>query len=153
MKMQARIQGGKTMNRREILQGMGAVTMLSAASGLRAQSGGAKLDVVYELRVYHANEGKLDALLARFRDHTISIFNRHGMKSVAYWTPTDEPMKGRTLVYILEHPSREAATANWKNFHDDSEWGKVSTASEVNGKLVEKVDSTYMTRTDFSPAI
>jgi NIPSNAP len=141
------------MNRREILQGMGAAMMLMTASGLDAQSGGVKSDVVYELRVYHANEGKLDALLARFRDHTMTIFNRHGMKSVAYWTPADEPLKGRTLIYILEHPSREAATANWKSFHDDPEWVKVSTASEVNGKLVEKVDSTYMTRTDFSPAI
>jgi hypothetical protein len=75
------------------------------------------------------------------------------MKSVAYWTPTDEPLKGRTLIYILEHPSREAAMANWKSFHDDPEWVKVSTASEVNGKLVEKVDSTYMRLTDFSPAI
>jgi len=120
---------------------------------LEAQASGAKADVVYELRVYHANEGKLDALLARFRDHTVEIFKRHGMKSVAYWTPTDEPLKGRTLIYILEHPSRAAATANWKAFHDDSEWVKVSTASEVNGKLVEKVDSTYMTLTDFSPAI
>jgi hypothetical protein len=141
------------MNRREVLQGMGAAMMLSTASGLEAQSSGSKSDVVYELRVYHANEGKLDALLARFRDHTVEIFGRHGMKSVAYWTPTDEPLKGRTLIYILEHPSREAAMANWKSFHDDPEWVKVSTASEVNGKLVEKVDSTYMRLTDFSPAI
>jgi hypothetical protein len=141
------------MNRRDVLQGMGAAMMLSAASGLEAQSGGVKSDVVYELRVYHANEGKLDALLARFRDHTVEIFKRHGMKSVAYWVPTDEPLKSKTLIYILEHPSREAATANWKAFHDDPEWVKVSTASEVNGKLVEKVDSTYMRLTDFSPAI
>src|SRR4030088_15829 len=141
------------MTRREVLQGMGAAMMLSTASGLEAQSSGSKSDVVYELRVYHTNEGKLDALLARFRDHTVEIFKRHEMKSVAYWTPTDEPLKGRTLIYILEHPSREAAAANWKSFRDDPEWVKVSTASEVNGKLVEKVDSTYMTLTDFSPAI
>ena len=141
------------MTRREVLQGMSAAMMLSTASGLEAQASGAKADVVYELRVYHANEGKLDALVARFRDHTDAIFKRHGMKSVAYWTPTDEPLKGRTLIYILKHPSREAATANWKAFHDDPEWVKVSTASEVNGKLAAKVDSTYMTLTDFSPAI
>ncbi|HWW98034.1 MAG TPA: NIPSNAP family protein [Edaphobacter sp.] len=145
------------MNRREILQGMGGAMMLSTtlstASGLEEQSGGAKADVVYELRVYHANEGKLDALVARFRDHTDAIFKRHGMMSIAYWTPTDEPLKGRTLIYILKHPSREAAMANWKAFHDDPEWIKVSTASEVNGKLAEKIDSTYMTLTDFSPAI
>jgi hypothetical protein len=145
------------MNRREILQGMGGAMMLSTtlstASGMEAQASGAKSDVVYELRVYHANEGKLDALVARFRDHTDAIFKRHGMMSIAYWTPTDEPLKGRTLIYILKHPSREAATANWKAFHDDPEWIKVSTASEVNGKLAAKVDSTYMTLTDFSPAI
>jgi hypothetical protein len=145
------------MNRREILQGMGGAMMLSTtlstASGLEEQSGGAKSDVVYELRVYHANEGKLDALVARFRDHTDAIFKRHGMISLAYWLPTDEPLKGRTLIYILKHPSREAAVANWKSFHDDPEWIKVSTASEVNGKLAAKVDSTYMTLTDFSPAI
>jgi NIPSNAP len=139
------MSGGDGMNRREVLQGTVAALVLSAASGLEAQSGGAKSDVVYELRIYHAN--------ARFRDHTIAIFNRHGLKSIAYWTPTDEPLKGRTLIYILEHPSREAATANWKSFHDDPEWVKVSTASEANGKLVEKVDSTYMKLTDFSPAI
>jgi hypothetical protein len=141
------------MNRREILQGIGAAMMLSSANGLEAQSGGVKSDVVYELRIYHAAEGKLDALLARFRDHTIALFDRHGLKLVGFWTPTDDPLKGRTLIYILKHPSREAATANWKSFHDDPEWVKVSTASEANGKLVEKVDSTYMKLADFSPAI
>jgi hypothetical protein len=141
------------MNRRDVLQGMSAAMMLSSASGLEAQSGGVKSEVVYELRVYHANEGKLDALVARFRDHTDAIFKRHGMISIAYWLPTDEPLKGRTLIYILKHASREAAAANWKAFHDDPEWVKVSTASEVNGKLVEKVDSTYMRLTDFSSAI
>src|SRR5206468_2203209 len=133
--------------------GMGTAMMLSTMSGLEAQASAAKSDVVYELRIYHAMEGKLDALLARFRDHTVAIFDRHGLKLVAFWTPTDEPLKGRTLIYILKHPNREAATANWKAFHDDPEWVKVSTASEVNGKLVEKVDSTYMSLTDFSPAV
>ena len=139
------------MNRREALQGIGAAMMLSAASGLEAQ--GAKSDVVYELRVYHAMEGKLDALVARFRDHTDALFEKHGLKLIGFWLPTDEPMNGKTLIYILKHPSREAAVANWKSFHDDPEWIKVSTASEANGKLVEKVDSTYMKLTDFSPAI
>jgi NIPSNAP len=143
------------MDRRNLLQGMVAPMMLSTlkswASGFETPSG--KSDAVYELRVYHANEGKLETLLARFRDHTDALFKRHEIQSVAYWTPTDEPLKGKTLIYILRHPSREAATANWKSFHDDPEWVKVSTASEMNGKLVEKVDSTFMTLTDFSPAI
>src|SRR6201987_3502450 len=141
------------MTRSDVLQGMGAAMMLSPASELEGQASGARSEVVYELRVYHANEGKLDALVARFRDHTDAIFKRHGMESLAYWLPTDEPLKGRTLIYILKHPSRAEATANWKAFHDDPEWVKVSTASEANGKLVEKVDSTYMTLTDFSPSV
>lgn len=105
---------------------------------------------VYELRVYHAAAGKLGELLARFRDHTVKIFERHGMESVAYWTPADEPQKSEMLIYILEHPSREAATANWKAFQDDAEWKTVREKSEENGKLVEKVDSTFMELTDFS---
>ena len=141
------------MNRREVLQGMGAAMMLSAASGLEAQSGAAKSGVVYELRVYHANEGKLDALLARFRDHTDAIFKRHGMISIAYWLPTDEPLKGRTLVYMLRHKSREAAKESWAKFSRDPEWVKLKAETEANGPLVEKHDITFMTLTDFSPKV
>jgi len=108
---------------------------------------------VYELRVYHTAPGKLPELLARFREHTVKIFDRHGMKSIAYWIPLDEPEKSNTLIYILHHPSREAATANWKSFQDDAEWKSVKEKSEANGKLVEKVDSTYMALTDFSPRL
>jgi hypothetical protein len=108
---------------------------------------------VYELRFYHAHEGKLDDLLARFRDHTMALFEKHGMRNVAYWTPTDEPLKGKTLVYILAHPSREAADANWKAFHDDPEWKSVQAKSEANGKLAEKIESTFMALTEFSPPL
>jgi hypothetical protein len=106
---------------------------------------------VYELRVYHIAPGKQPELLARFRDHTIKLFENHGMKLLAFWTPTDEPQKTEMLVYILQHPSREAATANWKSFQADPEWQSVKQKSEANGKLVEKVDSTYLALTDFSP--
>ena len=109
--------------------------------------------VVYELRIYHAAPGKLAELLARFRDHTIKLFDRHGIKSVAYWTPVEEPQKSNTLVYILQHPSREEAAANWKSFQDDSEWKSVRDKSEVNGKLTEKIDSTFLVLTDFSPPL
>jgi len=138
------------VKRRAMLQGMGAGAFLAAMAGMEgmAQS---SASTVFELRVYHTYEGKLDDLLARFRDHTITIFKRHGIESVAYWTPTDEPLKGKTLFYILRYPSREAATTSWKAFQSDPEWVKVSTASEANGKLVEKVDSTFLKLTDFSP--
>jgi len=103
---------------------------------------------VYELRVYHANPGKLDALNQRFRDHTITIFNKHNMKSVGYWVPQDN--KDNLLIYVLEHPSREAATKDWAAFNADPEWVKVKAASEANGKLVDHVDDTYMNPTDYS---
>ncbi len=105
---------------------------------------------VYELRVYHTLPGRLPALLSRFRDHTVSIFNRHDMKSVGYWVPQDAPLKDNELIYVLAHPSREAAAKNWDAFRTDPEWQKVSKASEADGKIVEKVDSTYMDATDFS---
>lgn len=108
---------------------------------------------VYELRIYHAAPGKLDELVARFRDHTVKLFADHGMKSVAYWTALDEPAKSSTFFYILEHPTREAAAANWKAFQNDPEWQKVKAKSEENGKLVEKIDSTFLTLTDFSPPL
>jgi hypothetical protein len=111
-----------------------------------AMPGSAK---VYELRIYHVVPGKLNSLVARFRDYTDKLFARHGMKSVAYWTALDEPLKGSTFFYILEHPSREAAAANWKAFQDDQEWKTVKAKSEENGKLVEKIDSTFLTLADF----
>ena len=107
--------------------------------------------MIYELRIYHCYPGKLPEVLARFRDHTTKLFERHGLKNVVYWTALDEPMKSSTLYYVLAHPSREAATANWKTFQEDTEWQSVKTASEADGKLVEKMDSTFLEMTDFSP--
>jgi hypothetical protein len=144
------------MDRRALLQSLPTLALIPAAVWAGAQPEQAQAagsTTVYELRVYHANEGKLDDLLKRFREHTMRIFEKHGMKNVAYWTPVDDPLKGKTLIYILAHPSREAATSNWKAFGDDPEWQKVRDASEVNGKLVDKVDSTFMALTDFSPAL
>jgi NIPSNAP protein len=141
------------MNRRTLLQYLSALPLISIASSQEKAAAQGGSSMVYELRVYHTLEGKLDDLLRRFRDHTTKLFERHGIRNVAYWTPTDEPLKGRTLIYILAHPSREAATANWKAFQDDPEWKSVRDKSEENGKLVEKIDSTFMTLTDFSPAV
>lgn len=135
--------------------GIGAAGLLLQATSGEAQgtTAAASADTVYELRVYHTFPGKLEGLMARFRDHTMTIFRRHGIENVAYWAPTDEPLKDNTLFYIVRHPSREAAKVNWAAFRDDPEWKQVSAASEANGKLVEKVDSTYLKLTDFSPHI
>ena len=144
------------MKRRTLLQAIPAAAFLPASLWAAAQQDNSSAPAatgVYELRVYHAAAGKLPELLARFRDHTVKLFDRHGMKSVAYWTPLDEPDKSNTLIYILHHPSREAAAANWKSFQDDPEWKSVKEKSEANGKLTDKVNSTYMALTDFSPAL
>ena len=141
------------MDRRTLLQSLPALAILGSASAQSQTTAGQSSSATFELRVYHTYEGKLDALLARFRDHTMRIFEKHGIRNVAYWTPTDDPLKGKTLIYIIAHASREAATASWKAFQDDPEWQKVRQESEANGKLVEKVDSTFMVLTDFSPTI
>ncbi|HEY6764780.1 MAG TPA: NIPSNAP family protein [Candidatus Sulfotelmatobacter sp.] len=144
------------MKRRTLLQALPAATLLPVslwAAGQRDTTHSEGGTTVYELRVYHTAAGKLGELLTRFREHTIKLFDRHGMDSVAYWTPLDEPQKSDTLIYILRHPSRDAAAANWKSFQDDPEWKSVHDKSEANGKLVEKVDSTFMALTDFSPPL
>ena len=138
------------MNRRTLLQSLPAAALLPTAALAGAPQ---SASTVYELRVYHTFEGKLDDLLRRFRAHTMQLFEKHGIKNIAYWTPTDDPLKGKTLFYIIGHPSREAAGANWKAFGDDPEWQAVRDKSEANGKIVEKVDSTFLTLTDFSPPI
>lgn len=141
------------MKRRTLLRTLPAATLLPAtfcAAGLAKASADPADTTTYELRVYHAAEGKLDDLLKRFRERTTKLFEKHGMKNVAYWTPMDEPSKSNTLIYILAHPSREAAAANWKAFQADPDWIAVKEKSEANGKLVEKVDSTFMAKTDFS---
>jgi hypothetical protein len=144
----------RAMKRRRLLQSLPAMTLVpTAAWAVSLPKADPTSTTVYELRVYHANEGKLDDLLKRFREHTTKLFEKHGMKNVAYWTALDEPAKSTTLIYVLAHPSREAAAANWKSFQDDPEWKSVRDKSEENGKLVGKVDSTYMALTDFSPGV
>jgi hypothetical protein len=106
---------------------------------------------VFELRTYTAAEGKLDDLLARFRDHTLRIFEKHGMTNVVYWTPQDEPLSGNTLIYVLAHASREAAQESWSNFRTDPEWQRAAEESRRDGRLVTNVDSVFLDPTDFSP--
>ena len=103
---------------------------------------------VYELRVYHAAPGKLDALKARFGDHTDALFARHNMRSLGYWVPQENP--DNMFVYILEHPSRAEADANWAAFRQDPEWTKVKAESEKDGVLTTKTESTFITPLPFS---
>jgi hypothetical protein len=119
---------------------------ITTASTAQAQPAGP----VYELRIYTVAEGKFDAVLARFRDHGLKLFEKHGMESVGYWVAADPPKSQNTLYYILKHKSREAASASWDAFRKDPEWIKVQKESEANGRLVEKIESVFLNATDFS---
>ncbi len=117
----------------------------------RGEDNTVKQQRVYELRTYTTAEGRLDALNARFRDHTLRIFEKHGMQNVMYWVPTDEPRSKNTLIYVISHASLDAAKKSWDAFRADPEWKKVREESEKDGKIVEKVESVFMTTTDYSP--
>ena len=106
---------------------------------------------VFEMRTYHAAPGKLDDLNARFRNHTVKLFEKHGITNIGYWTPIENP--DNLLIYVLAYPSREARETSWKEFQADEDWKKAKADSEVNGKLVTKVDQLFLSATDFSPAI
>jgi hypothetical protein len=106
---------------------------------------------VFELRVYHANPGKMGALHARFRDHTNKLFAKHGMTVIGFWSPTKAGEADKTLYYVLAYPSKAAADKSWAAFRDDSDWKAAKDASEKDGPLVGKVESVYMTPTDYSP--
>jgi hypothetical protein len=117
--------------------------LISMMSAMAAES------KVYELRVYYAPEGKLEDLNARFRNHTLKLFEKHGIQNVGYWVPLDN--KENKLAYLLAYPSREARETSWKAFFADPDWKKAAADSEKNGKLVAKVESTFWTPTDYSP--
>lgn len=109
-------------------------------------------DMVYELRIYTTLEGRLDALHARFRDHTCGLFAKHGMTNLLYSTPLEGPEKGQQLVYLLAHKSKEARDASFAAFRDDPAWKKARAESEADGKIVSKVESTLLVPTDYTPA-
>ena len=105
---------------------------------------------LYEMRIYYANEGKLDDLNARFRDHTVRLFEKHGITNVAYFVPEGQNPE-RKLIYFLSFPDREARDRSFKAFGSDPEWQKAARESEKNGKLVSKIESAFLKTTDYSP--
>lgn len=128
---------------------MSLAVFMAVATGVAAQEKTATH--FFEMRTYTTPEGKLDALNARFRDHTNRLFVKHGMTLVGYWTPVDEPEAKNTLVYILAYPSREAREKSWAAFRNDPDWKAAQAASEKDGKLVSKVVSQFLAPTDYSP--
>jgi hypothetical protein len=131
-----------------------AIVVLSltiAGLALYAAKGDEKMNTrVFELRTYHSAPGKMEALHARFRDHTGKLFKKHNMTIIGFWSPTDADQARRHLVYLLAFPSQEAAAKSWKDFQADPEWKAVKEASEKDGKLVERIESAYLKPTDYS---
>ncbi len=108
---------------------------------------------MFELRTYTSPEGKLAELNTRFRDHTLALFKKHGITNIGYWTPQDAPLSQNTLIYLIAHPSREAAKKSWAAFGADPDWVKARAASQVNGSLTTQggVVSVFLNPTDYSP--
>ncbi len=137
----------------KVLSSVGATVVVFLAgfwmgrvSPVEAQSKGR----VFELRTYTAHPGKLGELHARFRDHTASLFQKHGITNIAYWSPQDKPLSDNMLIYLLAYPSRDAATKSWEAFRNDPAWQKARAESEVNGPLAGKVESVFLEPTDYS---
>jgi hypothetical protein len=103
---------------------------------------------VYEMRTYYANEGKLDDLIARFRDHTTGLFAKHGIENVGYWVPKNNP--DEKLIYIIAFPSRLDQESMWKSFQEDPEWKAAAKASSKNGRLIEKIEAVFIQTTEYS---
>ena len=130
--------------------------MFAAGFGVRNFMGGEVAHAqsatrVFEMRTYTAAPGKLAALQTRFRDHTLRIFEKHGMQNIGYWIPADPPNSESTIVYIIAHKDRESAKKSWAAFGADPEWQKVRTESQKDGSLTTKIESVFLNPTDYSP--
>lgn len=141
------------MDRRDLVVGLTAMAVSHGENSGGAQTRPSGDETVYELRIYHLNEGKQPLIVERFRSKERAIMDRCGMPAVAYWVPTDEPLAGRTFIYILRHKSRAEADANWARFRSDPEWIALKAESEKDGPFVNKYDITFLKLTDFSPKI
>jgi hypothetical protein len=130
-------------------KGILAVSMVLGLASVAVAAG--QEERVFELRTYYAPEGRLDDLQARFRDHTLKLFEKHGLTSIGYWVPIDNP--DHKLIYLLAFPSREAREAAWKSFFADPVWQDVKKQTEANGRIVAKVESVLLGATDYSPVV
>lgn len=130
-------------------RGILAVTMILGSAGVASAAG--QEDRIFEMRTYYAPPGKLDAMNARFREHTLKLFDKHGMVNIGYWMPIDNP--DNKMMYVLAFPSREARDASWKAFFADPQWQEVRKKTEAAGPIVAKVESVLLSATDYSPAV
>jgi hypothetical protein len=127
-----------------------ATVLVVTQVGRSQQTNRAEKPRLFEIRTYTSEPGKLDALHARFRDHTTRLFEKHGMTNIGYWTPVDGPRSKDTLIYVLAHDSAETAKKSWDGFRNDHDWQKARSESEAAGPIVNKVESLFVKPTDYS---
>jgi len=110
---------------------------------------------LYELRVYTASPGKMDELDARFRDHTIDLFRKHGMTPIGFWhvyTTNSQPADDR-LFYLMGYKDRAARDDAWRAFAQDPEWQSVYQESQKDGSLTSKIENIFLNAADYSPKL
>ncbi|QDU27497.1 hypothetical protein ETAA8_25850 [Anatilimnocola aggregata] len=127
------------------------IGLASATTNLSVSAQEKAVPRVYELRTYTTHPGRLPALNKRFQEHTLKLFEKHGMKNEMYWIPTDTAKSENTLIYVISHESEAAAKKSWDAFRVDPDWIKARDASEADGKIVLKVDAVFMTKAPYSP--
>ncbi len=128
---------------------LAAIACLGITASANLAAAAEKDTRLYELRIYYAPKGKLDALHARFRDHTLKLFEKHGMTNIGYWTPIENP--DNKLIYVLAYPDAAARKKSWEGFLADPDWKAAHAASEKDGKLVSKIETLFLHLTDYSP--
>jgi hypothetical protein len=131
-----------------------ALFVSACASMSESQNTGTDIGL-YELRTYTAAPGKMAELDARFRDHTIDLFKKHGMKPVVFfhvYTPPGAPADNR-LIYIMGYKDRAARDASWQAFANDPEWKQVYADSQKNGSLTSNIENIFMNAADYSPRL
>ncbi len=133
-----------------VAPGLALMFVSLLASAVVAEKPESKAPRFFEMRIYTTHPGKLEALHERFRNHTNRLFEKHGMDLVGYWTPVDGEEKENTLVYLLAYPDRASRDKSWKAFQDDPEWQKARDESHKDGIIVKKVESKFLTPTDYS---
>lgn len=132
--------------------GLAVIAAALAGYTANATQGEKKVETrVFEMRTYYAKPGKMQALHARFRDHTNKLFEKHGMTIIGFWSPLDKKLAEEKMVYLLAYPSKAAAEKSWDAFKKDPDWIKAKDASEKDGPLVAKVESVFLNPTDYSP--
>jgi hypothetical protein len=134
-----------------LLLGAFAAGSLLTARFMTIQQARADSNRVYELRMYHTYPNRLTPLVTRFRNGEVKVFEQNHMKFMGAWVPQDAPNHENLFIYLLAHENREAAKKNWAGFGADPDWKTIRDTSEADGKIVEKVESTFMDPVDFSP--